>query len=70
WLLRMEMQVGLTGNRLPEQTLRLMISAALDVVVQITRLASGRRCISEELEVLEVRDGVYDTNTLFSLDRR
>ena len=69
-LLRMEMLVGLTGNRLPEQTLRLMICAALDVVVQITRLASGRRCISEVLEVLEVRDGVYVTNTLFSLDRR
>lgn len=67
-LLRMEMLVGLTGNRLPEQTLRLMICAALDVVVQITRLASGRRCISEVLEVLEVRDGVYVTNTLFSLD--
>ncbi|HBO9565147.1 TPA: type 4b pilus Flp biogenesis ATPase TadA [Pseudomonas aeruginosa] len=69
-LLRMEMLVGLTSNRLPEQTLRLMICAALDVVVQITRLASGRRCISEVLEVLEVRDGVYVTNTLFSLDRR
>ncbi|MGC3292875.1 ATPase, T2SS/T4P/T4SS family, partial [Pseudomonas aeruginosa] len=51
--LRMEMLVGLTGNRLPEQSLRLMICAALDVVVQNTRLASGRRCISEVLEVLE-----------------
>lgn len=69
-LLRLEMLVGLTGQRVPEQTLRQMLCSALDVVVQITRLSNGRRCISEILEVLEVRDGVYVTNSLFSLDRR
>ncbi|MFR0693660.1 type 4b pilus Flp biogenesis ATPase TadA [Enterobacterales bacterium AE_CKDN230030158-1A_HGKHYDSX7] len=69
-LLRLEMLVGLTGQRVPEQTLRQMLCSALDIVVQITRLANGRRCISEILEVLEVRDGVYVTNSLFSLDRR
>ncbi|GBL53242.1 tadA ATPase [Pseudomonas citronellolis] len=69
-LLRMEMLVGLAGHKLPEQTLRQMICAALDIVVQITRQANGRRCISEVLEVLEVRDGIYVTNSLFSLDRR
>lgn len=69
-LLRLEMLVGLTGQRVPEQTLRQMLCSALDIIVQITRLASGRRCISEIIEVLEVRDGVYVTNALFSLDRR
>ncbi len=69
-LLRLEMLVGLTGQRVPEQTLRQMLCSALDVVVQIPRLSNGRRCISEILEVLEVRDGVYVTNSLFSLDRR
>ncbi|MDF3932645.1 type 4b pilus Flp biogenesis ATPase TadA [Pseudomonas citronellolis] len=69
-LLRMEMLVGLTGHKIPETTLRQMICAALDVVVQITRQANGRRCISEVLEVLEVRDGIYVTNSLFTLDRR
>lgn len=69
-LLRLEMLVGLTGQRVPEQTLRQMLCSALDIVVQITRLSNGRRCISEILEVLEVRDGVYVTNSLFSLDRR
>ena len=69
-LLRLEMLVGLTGQRVPEQTLRQMLCSALDIVVQITRLASGRRCISEIIEVLEVRDGVYVTNSLFKLDRR
>ncbi|WP_371233506.1 type 4b pilus Flp biogenesis ATPase TadA [Pseudomonas sp. QE6] len=69
-LLRLEMLVGLTGQRVPEQTLRQMLCSALDIIVQITRLASGRRCISEIIEVLEVRDGVYVTNSLFKLDRR
>ncbi|KAF1052682.1 MAG: putative conjugal transfer protein [Stenotrophomonas maltophilia] len=69
-LLRMEMLVGLTGHKIPEQTLRQMLCAALDVVVQITRQSNGRRCISEIIEVLEVRDGVYVTNPLFTLDRR
>jgi len=69
-LLRLEMLVGLTGQRVPEQTLRQMLCSALDVVVQTPRLPNGRRCISEILEVLEVRDGVYVTNSLFSLDRR
>ncbi|MFV3367915.1 type 4b pilus Flp biogenesis ATPase TadA [Pseudomonas sp. NY15435] len=69
-LLRLEMLVGLTGQRVPEQTLRQMLCSALDIIVQITRLSNGRRCVSEILEVLDVRDGVYVTNSLFSLDRR
>ena len=69
-LLRLEMLVGLTGQRVPEQTLRQMLCSALDIIVQITRLSNGRRCVSEIIEVLEVRDGVYVTNSLFSLDRR
>jgi pilus assembly protein CpaF len=68
-LLRLETLVGLTGRQVAE-TLRQMICAALDVVIQLTRLADGRRCVSEVLEVVGVRDDVYVTNTLFRLDRR
>ncbi|MEF9901025.1 MAG: CpaF family protein [Pseudomonas sp.] len=69
-LLRLETLVGLTGRSVAEKTLRQMICAALDVVIQLTRLADGRRCVSEVLEVVGVRDEVYVTNTLFRLDRR
>jgi pilus assembly protein CpaF len=69
-LLRLETLVGLTGRQVAEKTLRQMICAALDVVIQLTRLADGRRCVSEVLEVVGVRDDVYVTNTLFRLDRR
>jgi len=68
-LLRLETLVGLTGRQVAEKTLRQMICAALDVVIQLTRLADGRRCVSEVLEVVGVRDDVYVTNTLFRLDR-
>ncbi|WP_175653340.1 CpaF family protein [Pseudomonas sp. Marseille-P9899] len=69
-LLRLETLVGLTGRQVAEKTLRQMICAALDVVIQLTRLPDGRRCVSEVLEVVGLRDDVYVTNTLFRLDRR
>ncbi|MCY1310309.1 P-type conjugative transfer ATPase TrbB [compost metagenome] len=68
-LLRLETLVGLTGRQVAERTLRQMICAALDLVVQLTRLPNGRRCISEVVEVVGVRDDVYVTNCLFRLDR-
>ena len=69
-LLRLETLVGLTGRTVAEKTLRQMICAALDVIIQLTRMPDGRRCVSEVLEVVSVRDDVYVTNTLFRLDRR
>ncbi len=69
-LLRLETLVGLTGRQVAEKTLRQMICAALDVVIQLTRLPDGRRCVSEVVEVVGVRDDIYVTNTLFRLDRR
>ncbi|MDD1022245.1 CpaF family protein [Pseudomonas sp. TNT2022 ID1048] len=69
-LLRLETLVGLTGRQIAERTLRQMICAALDVVIQLTRLPDGRRCVSEVVEVVGIRDDIYVTNTLFRLDRR
>lgn len=68
-LLRLETLVGLTGRQIPERTLRQMICAAIDVVIQLTRLPNGRRCVTEVVEVVGVRDDVYVTNTLFRFDR-
>lgn len=68
-LLRLEMLVGLSGHQTPELTLRRMISTALDLVVHVTRLASGRRLVSEVTEILDVRDGNYVTNSLCRYDK-
>lgn len=69
-LLRLETLVGLSGTQVAERTLRQTICAAIDVVLQLTRLPDGRRCISEVLEVVGLREGNYVTSTLFRLDRR
>lgn len=69
-VLRLETLVGLTGRVVAEKTLRQMICAALDVIIQLTRMPDGRRCVSEVVEVVGVREDVYVTNTLFRLDRR
>lgn len=53
-LLRLETLVGLTGRQIAERTLRQMICAALDVVIQLTRLPDGRRCVSEVVEEMSV----------------
>ncbi|HWV08321.1 CpaF family protein [Pseudomonas sp. GD03944] len=68
-LLRLETLVGLSGRQVAERTLRQMVAASLDVVIQLTRLPSGRRCVSEVVELVGVRDDAYVTNTLFRLDR-
>jgi Flp pilus assembly CpaF family ATPase len=54
-LLRLETLVGLTGRSIAERTLRQMICAALDVVIQLTRMPDGRRCVSEVVEVVGIR---------------
>ncbi len=69
-LLRLESLVGLAGVQVAERTLRQTICSSIDIVLQLTRLADGRRCVSEVLEVVGLRDGQYVTNTLFRLDRR
>ena len=55
-LLRLETLVGFSGAKMGERTLRQTICAALDVVIQLTRLPDGRRCISEVVEVLGLRE--------------
>lgn len=68
-LLRMETLVGLSGQKISESTLRAIIVSAIDIVVQLTRLPNGRRCVAEITEVVELRDDQYVTNVLYKLDR-
>lgn len=68
-LLRMETLVGLSGIQVPEKTMRQSIASAVEVIVQLTRLPDGRRCISEVIELMALREEDYATNVLFRLDR-
>ncbi|MDQ7728163.1 CpaF family protein [Halomonas sp. SpR8] len=68
-LLRMETLVGLSGVQVPEKTMRQSISSALEVIIQLVRLPSGLRCISEVIELGEMSQGEYRTNVLFRYNR-
>ena len=68
-LLRLETLVGLSGQKISEATLRAIIVSAVDIVVQLTRLPNGRRCVAEITEVVDLRDEQYVTNPLFKLNR-
>lgn len=68
-LLRLETLVGFSGIQVHERTLRQTICSAIDVVVQLTRTSDGRRCVSEVLEVVGLREDQYVTNTLFRLEQ-
>ncbi|MFW8341575.1 ATPase, T2SS/T4P/T4SS family, partial [Klebsiella pneumoniae] len=45
-LLRLEMMVTLTGFRSSETFIRKVVSSAVDMIVQVIRLPSGKRVIS------------------------
>ncbi|NHI02296.1 CpaF family protein [Oceanimonas sp. MB9] len=66
-LLRLESLVGLSGVQVAERRLRQTVCSAIDVVVQLVRLADGRRCVSEILEVISLRENQYVTHSLFRL---
>ncbi len=68
-LLRLETLVGLSGIQVHDRTLRQTICSAIDVVIQLTRTSDGRRCVSEVLEVVGLRDDQYVTNTMFRLEQ-
>jgi pilus assembly protein CpaF len=64
-LARLGMLVGLAGFAGSEETLRDMVSSALDLVVHITRLPDGQRKITQIAELTGAQDGRYTINELF-----
>ncbi|ABE49908.1 MULTISPECIES: CpaF family protein [Methylobacillus] len=65
-LLRLETLAGLAGFQGAEATLRKMIAAAIELIVQVTRMPDGRRRITSIVEVVGLRDDRFVTNELFS----
>jgi len=67
-LLRLEMLAGLANFQGSEDTLRKMIAAAIELVVQIGRLPNGERKILSITEITGVRDNQIITNELYAYD--
>ncbi len=67
-LQRLEMLVLMAGHDLPERAIREMITSAIDIVIQITRLPDGSRKITSVQEVQGMEDRTITLQELFSYE--
>ncbi len=65
-LTRLENMVGMAGINLPAKAVRTQIAAALDLIVQVSRMRDGVRRITHVMEVVGMEGDVVTTQDLFS----
>jgi pilus assembly protein CpaF len=66
---RLETMALMAGVELPLAALRGQVASAIDLIVQINRFHSGRRCVTQISEVLPLTaDGHYVTNDIYVFD--
>ena len=66
-IVRLEALAQGGGNQLSEKALQHQVSAAIDIIVQVSRYADGSRRVACVAEVLGIKDGVYQTVPLFQM---
>jgi len=64
-LYRIEMLAGFAGFQGSEDSLRRQIASAIDFIVQISRLGSGRRVLLSITEITGVSDNMISTQEMF-----
>ena len=69
-LTRLESMILMTGVNLPEKAMRFMVSSALDVVVQASRMTDGSRKITSVAEVVGMEGDVITLQEIFSYERQ
>ena len=65
-LTRLENMVGMAGVNLPSKAVRTQIAAAVNLIVQISRMRDGVRRITNVMEVVGMEGDVITTQELFS----
>ena len=65
-LTRLENMFGLAGINLPAKAVRTQIAAALDLIIQISRMRDGIRRITQITEVVGMEGDVITTQDLFT----
>ncbi len=68
-LARMETMVSMAGFQLSDKSVRQQISAAINVVVQVTRLGNGARKVVSITEIIGTDGEEYETHEIFSYRR-
>ncbi|NNE85255.1 MAG: CpaF family protein [Alphaproteobacteria bacterium] len=67
-LTRLENMVSMVGVSLPPKAVRTQIAAALDIIIQISRMRDGIRRITHIMEVVGMEDDIVTTQDLFTFD--
>ncbi|GDX80339.1 secretion system protein TadA [Deltaproteobacteria bacterium] len=69
-LRRLETLVGLGLGNIPGASIREMVGGALDVIIQVSRLADGVRRLVSITEVVGMEQGVITTQEVFQFEQR
>ena len=69
-LSRLEVLVAMSGFEIPQRALRQQISSAINLVVQATRLAGGRRKITYVSEITGMEGDLIQMHDLFSFEQK
>lgn len=67
-LIRLENMVGMAGINLPAKAVRTQIAAAVDLVVQVSRMRDGVRRVTHVTEVIGMEGDVVVTQDLFNFE--
>lgn len=67
-LTRLENMVGMAGINLPAKAVRTQIAAALELIVQISRMRDGMRRITHITEVIGMEGDIITTQDLFTYE--
>jgi pilus assembly protein CpaF len=69
-LSRLETMILMAGTNLPDRAMREQITSALDLIVQVTRLADGSRRVVSIVEVTGMEGQVTATQEIYRYRRR
>jgi pilus assembly protein CpaF len=67
-LTRLENMIGLAGINLPAKAVRTQIAAALDLIVQVSRMRDGMRRVTNIVEVVGMEGDIITTQELFAYE--
>ena len=69
-LTRLESMILMTGVQLPEKAMRFMVSSALDLIIQVSRLADGSRKVTSVTEVVGMEGDMITIQDIFVFEKR
>ena len=67
-LTRLENMIGLAGINLPAKAVRTQIAAAIDLIVQVSRMRDGVRRITNIMEIVGMEGDIITTQELFTYE--